>query len=195
MLRVQAQHWDILPLQSSQGVFWTLVEWEPRKGCTGGTGAVHKWGNSHCHLLSFSGSGLFKRPLTRLMATHSPSRSRSMPRHHGTVIQINPRTCAESTVGVCFFCDWAKGGRQGWRRGREMESCTDKCVKRTLASLSLLLSEAAETEWLNPCEGEYKQFIPSSKQSHFSNLNKLCCFQQVYIKKSRAERQHDGHRE
>lgn len=67
-----------------------------------------------------------------------------------------------------------------------MESCTDKCVKRTLASLSLLLSEAAETDLSNPCEGEYKQFIPSSKRSHFSHLNKLCCFQQVYIKKVKS---------
>lgn len=194
MLRVQAQHLDILPLQSSQGVFWTLVEWEPRKGCTGGTGAVHKWGNSRCHLLSFSGSGLFKRPLTRLMATHSPSRSRSMPRHHGTVIQINPAHVPSQPWGSASFVSEQREG-DGWRRGREMESCTDKCVKRTLASLSLLLSEAAETDLSNPCEGEYKQFIPSSKRSHFSNLNKLCCFQQVYIKKSRAERQDDGHRE
>lgn len=50
----------------------------------GRTGAVHEWGNSRCHLLSFSGSGLFKRPLTRLMATHSPSRPPRAPSpwHH-----------------------------------------------------------------------------------------------------------------
>lgn len=119
MLRVQAQHLDILPLQSSQGVFWTLVEWEPRKGCTGGTGAVHKWGNSRCHLLSFSGSGLFKCPLTRLMATHSPSRSRSMPRHHGTVIQINPAHVPSQPWGsASFVSEQREGDRGGGGGGR-----------------------------------------------------------------------------
>lgn len=121
MLRGQAQHWDILLLQSPQRVFWTLVEWELREGCMGGTGAVHEWGNSRCHLLSFSGSGLFKHPLTRLMETRSPSQPRRVPRHHGTTIRINPCTCAESTVGVCLFCDWAwegeGGGGGGWGGG------------------------------------------------------------------------------
>lgn len=102
----------------------------------GRTGAVHEWGNSCCHLLSFSGSGLFKRPLTRLLATHSLA-GRTVPCHHGTTIRINPRTCAESTVGVCLFCEAAwEGGRGGG--GGDGELC-----ERTLASHSLLLSKAA----------------------------------------------------
>lgn len=55
-----------------------------------------------------------------------------------------------------------------------MESCTDKCVKRTLASLSLLLSKAGETDCMNPREGRNnKNKLLTSKQSHFSSLKKL----------------------
>lgn len=44
---------------------------------------------------------------------HAPRVSRTVPRHHGTTIRINPRTCAESTMGVCLFCEWAWEGERG----------------------------------------------------------------------------------
>lgn len=43
---------------------------------------------------------------------HTPLASRAVPRHHGTLIQINPRTCAESSVGAAAFCDGGAGRRE-----------------------------------------------------------------------------------
>lgn len=118
MLRGQAPHWDILPLQSPQRLFWTLVEWSRGRGARGkqvqSTGGVIP--TAICFPFRCPGS---LNGLWHASWRHVTLASRTVPRHHGTMIWINPCTCAESTS---FVSDHG-------REKEEMESCIDKCVK------------------------------------------------------------------
>lgn len=75
MLCGQAPHWDILPLQSPQRVAGHWLNRVRGRGPWGEQVQSNEWGNSCGHLLSFWGPGPFKRPLTCLVATRSPSQA------------------------------------------------------------------------------------------------------------------------
>lgn len=105
-----------------------------------------------------------------------PSQPCRVPRRHGTTIRINPRTCAESTVGVCLFCDWAWEGERvgggGWGGGGRRRGWRAACVsvwKDTRQPFTFVKwSSGGEHEWSH-VEGHHRRILITTKsdQSNF----------------------------
>lgn len=133
------KHSDILPLQSPREFsgHWLNRIWG--RGAPGKQ--VQSMGGVNPTAICFLFRGLGSlNALWHASWQHAPLASRTVPRHHGTMIRINPCTCAVSTMGVCFFCESAWEGERGGGGDGELHRAL---CESTLASHSLLLSKAA----------------------------------------------------